>query len=208
MSLAWTGMPTNFYPRSPRGERPVVTICFAPFCYISIHAPREGSDKAGVWTKMVTDVFLSTLPARGATRSCSAHPHPMCYFYPRSPRGERLVLLGLLYFDKLFLSTLPARGATPPSPRICRASTFLSTLPARGATWMAASASPASSPFLSTLPARGATGVRDMVRPPGIISIHAPREGSDQFLAAADADTDNFYPRSPRGERQGQQRPE
>ena len=34
--------------------------------------------------------FLSTLPARGATRSTIMTPSPSTYFYPRSPRGERL----------------------------------------------------------------------------------------------------------------------
>ena len=81
----------NFYPRSPRGERP------------SAHRP----SMAGL-------SFLSTLPARGATRGCygyrrrlspiSIHApregsdhiqgtilHDICHFYPRSPRGERQV---------------------------------------------------------------------------------------------------------------------
>ena len=62
------------------------------------------------------------------------------------------------YMHDLFLSTLPARGATgwlrPPRiwPRI-----FLSTLPARGATRLK---------------------LRDFLGE--TISIHAPREGSDQ----------------------------
>ena len=35
----------HFYPRSPRGERPVSQYVFARFFEISIHAPREGSDR-------------------------------------------------------------------------------------------------------------------------------------------------------------------
>ena len=58
--------------------------------FISIHAPREGSD-AG---------------------PCSGPAHP-AHFYPRSPRGERLGASLLLVFTFIqFLSTLPARGAT------------------------------------------------------------------------------------------------
>ena len=34
----------NFYPRSPRGERPVCRCCLEHVPEISIHAPREGSD--------------------------------------------------------------------------------------------------------------------------------------------------------------------
>ena len=35
------------------------------------------------------------------------------------------------------------------------------------------------------------------------ISIHAPREGSDSLINAGGLVRQNFYPRSPRGERQG-----
>ena len=34
----------NFYPRSPRGERPVAVAESIEVRAISIHAPREGSD--------------------------------------------------------------------------------------------------------------------------------------------------------------------
>ena len=36
--------------------------------YISIHAPREGSDQVMRWVISTGRQFLSTLPARGATR--------------------------------------------------------------------------------------------------------------------------------------------
>ena len=39
----------------------------ARFYYISIHAPREGSDITVSGSMSEEDVFLSTLPARGAT---------------------------------------------------------------------------------------------------------------------------------------------
>ena len=80
--------------------------------YISIHAPREGSDK------VPESLGLSVLD-----------------FYPRSPRGERLLIFFVFFAVFVFLSTLPARGATA-SP-FCgsgRQLVFLSTLPARGAT--------------------------------------------------------------------------
>ena len=55
--------------------------------------------------------------------------------------------------------------------------------------------------FLSTLPARGATRHRPRPGLIEVISIHAPREGSDDSLSQfVDADC-HFYPRSPRGER-------
>ena len=81
------------------------------------------------------------------------------------------------------------------------------------------------SAFLSTLPARGATGFPSAPTADGRISIHAPREGSDTSTAACVSLQDmlflstlpargatccrlasqvplqDFYPRSPRGER-------
>ena len=59
----------NFYPRSPRGER----LSAKPEIYlksgISIHAPREGSDVLVTILYHRVYIFLSTLPARGATNS-------------------------------------------------------------------------------------------------------------------------------------------
>ena len=56
--------------------------------------------------------------------------------------------------------------------------------------------------FLSTLPARGATDHGKQPDVPAVISIHAPREGSDRRPDAALPLLCDFYPRSPRGERQ------
>ena len=58
---------------------------------ISIHAPREGSDEANLPQLMDTGLFLSTLPARGATLDRLAQVGDAANFYPRSPRGERRV---------------------------------------------------------------------------------------------------------------------
>ena len=56
----------DFYPRSPRGERPTLGAAPPAPQGISIHAPRVGSDnKTNFSRKVETD------------------------FYPRSPRGER-----------------------------------------------------------------------------------------------------------------------
>ena len=59
--------PANFYPRSPRGERQLTD-----------------AQNGGL------PLFLSTLPARGATVAPSPTPSVRpANFYPRSPRGER-----------------------------------------------------------------------------------------------------------------------
>ena len=79
-----------------------------------------------------------------------------------------------------FQSTLPARGATKsPDETINKALEFQSTLPARGATQLY-QGQVENYEFQSTLPARGAT-LETLQQLPGThISIHAPREGSDQ----------------------------
>ena len=82
-------------------------------------------------------------------------------------------------YDELFLSTLPARGATRRIDKISGIKEFLSTLPARGAT-----------------PVVSARELHDF-----LISIHAPREGSDTRNGSPLLYRRYFYPRSPRGER-------
>ena len=244
---SWSCWPSYFNPRSPRGERQIslarvrtaptfqstlpargatgVVILVQVDVGISIHAPREGSDRAHhrlrraesnfnprsprgerprsrmmgyPWT-----LFQSTLPARGATRGATGRP----------PIGE-------------FQSTLPARGATSPLPRRFPAREFQSTLPARGATSQVCGHPQELRGFQSTLPARGATGRRSAQgrhsadfnprSPRGErradtiaalqkmwISIHAPREGSDRRQPGHHRQADYFNPRSPRGERPG-----
>ena len=56
-------------------------------------------------------------------------------------------------------------------------------------------------PFLSTLPARGATYFLPRCFLCTIISIHAPRKGSDAADRRRGDAVQNFYPRSPQGER-------
>ena len=58
---------SNFYPRSPRGERRAITGLQKELDGISIHAPRVGSDGTAAPFAMGTMRFLSTLPAWGAT---------------------------------------------------------------------------------------------------------------------------------------------
>ena len=124
--------------------------------WISIHAPRTGSDVCDSVLNSVDSLFQSTLPARGATFG----------------------ILRCVADLKSFQSTLPARGATAGAGIFQPARIFQSTLPARGAT------------------ARDAgldTGI--------IISIHAPRTGSDDEEKLLLLELLHFNPRSPHGER-------
>ena len=123
-------------------------------------------------------LFTSTLMTHSRGRPFRITGPPR-YFYPRSPRGERRLLLAAIKRGHIFLSTLPARGATTVADFAANVLQFLSTLPARGATLAAPGSGPpyknfyprsprgerparsasdlTASTFLSTLPARGAT---------------------------------------------------
>ena len=105
---------------------------------------------------------------------------PCCYFYPRSPRGERPYAREPLDKKGMDISIhAPREGSDEVNEAITEyLNEFLSTLPARGAT--------SSSSGLPTTPT---------------ISIHAPREESDCYCRAFHAPLRDFYPRSPRGER-------
>ena len=124
--------------------------------------------------------FQSTLPARGAT--------------------DRVELKDRAF---LFQSTLPARGATLELLKTAVYQSFQSTLPARGATLLEGNPGKQKL-FQSTLPARGATYLLTRMVVSPLISIHAPRTGSDTACWATAPSRSNFNPRSPHGERPGE----
>ena len=78
---------------------------------ISIHAPRMGSDM--LW--LVIILLIAD-------------------FNPRSPHGERLLVIFLIFRLIRFQSTLPAWGATIRIQELPASMEFQSTLPAWGAT--------------------------------------------------------------------------
>ena len=101
----------NFNPRSPRGERRAATLGLATSGgfqstlpargatikrrswssrpAISIHAPREGSDRFARYSSAVSRDFNPRSP-RGERLSHIINKSKNFYFNPRSPRGERL----------------------------------------------------------------------------------------------------------------------
>ena len=87
--------PSDFYPRSPCGERLRICRSIPPRRKISIHALLAESD-------------VSERELQPQTWN----------FYPRSPCGERLVRLAKLCEVALFLSTLSLRRATGVSLKI------------------------------------------------------------------------------------------
>ena len=102
----------NFYPRSPCGERLIVARKLQTQTHISIHALLAESDSQCRTLASGMYAFLSTLSLRRATRYLSIPSWNTSDFYPRSPCGERQLILQVRFTAWAFLSTLSLRRAT------------------------------------------------------------------------------------------------
>ena len=130
-------MGRHFYPRPPRGGRPQRKQYVWAKDKISIHALREEGDITWATNWQSLRTFLSTPSARRATiytgddngnfkisihalreegdcdeSGCTSR---QIYFYPRPPRGGRLLHFSHDFTCFQFLSTPSARRATLPS---------------------------------------------------------------------------------------------
>ena len=167
---------------------------------ISIHAPREGSDcPAGCPPRRRRDFYPRS--PRGERPGRSEHWRPNFHFYPRSPRGERQQPVGADKPGHIISIHAPREGSDPGSasgftkredfyPRSPRGERPLYATPNAPASTISIHAPREGSDHLQGGPALG-----------GLISIHAPREGSDRSPQTPGCDPGYFYPRSPRGER-------
>ena len=126
---------------------------------ISIHAPRVGSDQPIFEAIYYHCKFQSTLPVWGATVTSSILQGSSINFNPRSPCGERLLESAISANTMIFQSTLPVWGATKTGKHMISLEIFQSTLPVWGAT-------------------KPGTVCREWQT----ISIHAPRVGSDRTI--------------------------
>ena len=126
---------------------------------ISIHAPREGGDCGIASTIVVMISDFNPRPPRGGRPKAGTSPARRAYdFNPRPPRGGRLLP------EKPHRQGLPHFNPRPP----------------RGGRLSASRTASRHSAFQSTPPARGATPARlPQPLPARPISIHAPREGGD-----------------------------
>ena len=81
---------SNFYPRSPRGERQAYGYQAQAKYKISIHAPREGSDASHDSADQAGSMISIHAPREGSDAASLSALRMRLNFYPRSPRGERL----------------------------------------------------------------------------------------------------------------------
>ena len=191
----------DFYPRSPRGERP----------HSEGFASRSRS-------------FLSTLPARGATGGVLKRHRKEAHFYPRSPRGERRkIIIDTIAYWRISIHA-PREGSDQDHHRHHRLLAYFYPRSPRGERPVSSFMFTKKNNFYPRSPRGERLRHAGAGLPPVGISIHAPREGSDiqeggrhddrrKFLSTLPARGATvpvcstpfiffyFYPRSPRGER-------
>ena len=182
---------SNFYPRPPRGGRPVIFIVHPPFgqflstpsarratrarscaCRcdtISIHALREEGDYTPSRQQVYAERFLSTPSARRATYFFMVLHSIKSNFYPRPPRGGRHAIAA---------PKGQVQNFYPRPPRGGRRRGLVALVLVRR--------------FLSTPSARRATAAVLVFYELDRISIHALREEGDQHSAGAWTGTDAF----------------
>ena len=134
-------------------------------------------------------------------RTCNGRRHSV-YFNPRSPCGERPGDDSGLVTVLVFQSTLPVWGATNiPVTAVRVAADFNPRSPCGERLCAVLARHNQRARFQSTLPVWGATRVLPLTINGNIISIHAPRVGSDPVRSDLPIADPNFNPRSPCGER-------
>ena len=170
-----------FYPRPPRGGRPLFGRGGNVALHISIHALREEGDPWKIRRPPTRHTFLSTPSARRATVALGQGQAEVHHFYPRPPRGGRPTTSTLSQFFARFLSTPSARRATLPD-------------------------SIASKHFSISIHALREEGDYPpwQVRPPArYFYPRPPRGGRPLRHPRPDLHLHHFYPRPPRGGRRG-----
>ena len=103
---------TYFYPRPPRGGRPVAGRAVRADKADFYPRPPRGGRQNSVPLSTVMVLFLSTPSARRATARDGQGRRLHLYFYPRPPRGGRRIPMMMFGVASLFLSTPSARRAT------------------------------------------------------------------------------------------------
>ena len=102
---------TDFYPRPPRGGRPILPSPARGEVEISIHALREEGDSPFLARRSTSEYFYPR-PPRGGRLVAIRSDNGILNFYPRPPRGGRRYKLILSGTPVQFLSTPSARRAT------------------------------------------------------------------------------------------------
>ena len=156
---------------------------------ISIHAPRAGSDDRRCEQVGRHHDFNPRSPC-GERRALANRSENFKDSNPRSPCGGRLVVLLDSSVVRKFQSTLPVRGATRRLVDRNSRRKFQSTLPVRGATYTDGQGGDNGQDFNPRSPCGERLHQDVQAENAVIISIHAPRAGSDPLICKAKCSPD------------------
>ena len=214
---------SDFYPRSPCGERHADGSTGEHWTIISIHALLAESDDEAAEACTTKFLFLSTLSLRRATCTSSPPAPRRTDFYPRSPCGERRARIHvevwlheisihallaesdgvILFFCPVLQISIHAllaeSDALAPEENPTQQN-FYPRSPCGERREPTAFRTPHQR-FLSTLSLRRATNSCTQAEPEKSISIHALLAESDPWTLLPKTGIFDFYPRSPCGER-------
>ena len=102
----------HFYPRSPCGERPPITLRHCTtYLFLSTLSLRRATSRIPLHCLAMTNFYPRSPCGERPALACLRYP-AMMYFYPRSPCGERPRRLATVDKAQVFLSTLSLRRAT------------------------------------------------------------------------------------------------
>ena len=197
---------SNFYPRSPCGERQSSGWGIPNWESISIPALLAEWEFLFSVFFYLENIFLSTLSLRRATTCGGGWNEQPRYFYPRSPCGERPDETAKTSNADTFLSTLSLRRATGKISSVLPGfANFYPRSPC-GERHQLQGRRNSQNVFLSTLSLRRATPRKTEVPGAIEISIHALLAESDLKPPVKTHRQEHFYPRSPCGERRHEKR--
>ena len=175
---------TYFYPRPPRGGRPVKRAVWAALMAISIHALREEGDLKAFVAMFFEPEFLSTPSARRATALCG--------------KEGKIVMISI--------HALREEGDHSAGRRMRTSGLFLSTPSARRATGGAMERRRSVQYFYPRPPRGGRPGFLPWTTKPNYFYPRPPRGGRRIIFSMLISSNFYFYPRPPRGGRQQKQR--
>ena len=196
-------MVTNFYPRPPRGGRPLGERLDRAAALISIHALREEGDSYYHTQALLSRISIHALREEGdALRTPTITT--TSDFYPRPPRGGRLIAGGANFPVAKFLSTPSARRATRYLRNFFLRSIDFYPRPPRGGRPAGVGAAPNGGEISIHALREEGDGRHDHQGDRMEISIHALREEGDGARFSISTSSVNFYPRPPRGGRRAE----
>ena len=214
----------NFYPRPPRGGRPVCFAAGRVSVSISIHALREEGDSSPIFKKVAILNFYPRPPRGGRRGVCAGIVAPeLISIHALREEGDQVfdplfLLFGIsihalreegdrftvrpVKVSGVFLSTPSARRATRAAGGLTDGLHNFYPRPPRGGRPFTAAGQSTGKRFLSTPSARRATNYESCGTPNcRFLSTPSARRATPASVPLERCRT-NFYPRPPRGGRQ------